>query len=113
MKRTIRLLLVLVIGFTLLAGCGGGGGDVLKGTWSGTYEDGDATWTFDGSSKCKLTTVFLDKEPGKYTIKNDTEMDITIDIWGEAKTYFYKIEGSRLTLTANDSFSPNYELTKN
>jgi len=113
MKKTIALLLVLVLGAALLAGCGNdSGGDVLKGTWEGTYEDGNATWTFDGSGKCKLTTVFLDKEPGKYTIKNGTEVDITIDGWSEAITYTYKIDGSKLTLDANNPYSPNYVLTK-
>jgi len=112
MKRTIALALALMLCITLLASCGGSGGDALKGTWEGTYEDGDAAWTFDGSGKCKLTTYFLDKEPGTYTIKSDTEVDVTINGWSDAITYTYKIDGDKLTLTANDPYSPNYDLKK-
>ena len=111
MRKSIALLLVLIIGASLLAGCGGSG-DVLKGTWQGTYEDGDATWTFDGNGKCNLTTIFLDKKPGTYTITNETKVDVKIDGWDDPITYSYKIDGSKLTLTASDPYSPNYELTK-
>jgi predicted small secreted protein len=112
MKKTIALVLALMLCITLFASCGGSGGDVLKGTWEGTYEDGNASWNFDGNGKCKLTTVFLDKEPGTYTIKNDTEVDVTINGWSDAITYTYKIDGDKLTLTANDPYSPNYDLKK-
>jgi len=111
MKKSIALLLAMILGVSLFAGCGGSG-DVLKGTWQGTYEDGDATWIFDGSGKCNLTTVFLDKKPGTYTIANETKVDINIDGWEAPITYSYTINGSKLTLTANDPYSPNYELTK-
>ena len=121
MKKSITLLLVLVLGITLLAACGGGesgggsggsGGDVLKGTWEGTNEDGDAAWTFDGKSKCTLTTYFLDKAPGAYTLNSDTEVEIKLDAWSEATIYTVTISGNSLTLKANDPYSPNYELTK-
>ena len=113
MKKTISLFLVLILGLSLLAGCGGGGGgggDALKGTWAGTYEDGDATWTFDGSGKCTLTNYFVEKEPGKYTIKSDSEVEIKLDPWDSPIIYTFKVGGDNLTLTSPDPYSPNYEL---
>ena len=113
MKRTIALLLVLMLGICLLAGCGGGGGgDALQGTWEGTYEDGEAGWNFDGKGKCKMTNAFIENQPGTYAIKSNDEVDITIDGWDAPITYAYKIEGGKLTLTAADPYSPNYELEK-
>ena len=113
MKKGLALLLVLMLGISMLliAGCGGSG-DALKGTWEGTYEDGDASWTFDGKGACTITSIVLDKSPGKYTIKDGEKVDITLDLWDAPLTYTYKIEGTKLTLTADNGYSPNYELTK-
>ena len=123
MKRIVVIVLALVLCFALAAcgggsgggsggDSGGGGGDPLKGTWEGTYEDGDATLTFDGKGKCTLTTFFLDKEAGKYTITSDGEVDIQLNIWDDPIEYSFSISGDSLTLTANNGYSPNYDLTK-
>ena len=118
MKKKLALCLAVVLGLSMLilAGCGGGSGggsgDVLKGTWVGTYEDGDASWTFDGKGGCQVTTETLDKAPGDYTIIDESQVDITLIIWSDAIAYTYKIDGSNLTLTANNGYSPNYDLTK-
>ena len=109
--RIIMIALVLTLALPLVA-CGGGGGDVLKGTWSGTSDNGDATWEFDGNGKCKLTNTFFDKEPGTYTINSSTEVTITIQGWDAPKTYKYAINGSTLTLTPTDPYSVTYILTK-
>ena len=120
MKKLIVTVLALVLCFALAA-CGGGSGgssdgggsgDPLKGTWEGTYEDGDATLTFDGKGKCTLTTFFLDKEAGKYTITSDGEVDIQLNIWDDPIEYSFSVSGDSLTLTANNGYSPNYDLTK-
>ena len=121
MKKLIVTVLALVLCFALAA-CGGGSGggssdgggsgDPLKGTWEGTYEDGDAAATFDGKGKCTLTTFFLDKEPGTYTITGDGDVDIKLNIWDEALEYSFSVSGDSLTLTAKNGYSPNYDLTK-
>ena len=116
MKKKLALFLAIVLSISVLvlAGCGGGSGsgDVLKGTWVGTYEDGDATWTFDGKGNCTLTTMTLDKAPGDYVIVDDSQVDITLIIWSEAIAYTYKVDESSLTLTANNGYSPSYDLVK-
>jgi len=111
-KKFLAALLAIVMICAVLTACGGEG-DALKGTWSGTYQDGEASWEFDGNGNCKLTNVFLQEQPGTYTIKSDTEVEINMDGWDAPITYTYKIEGDKLTLTADNPLSPNYELQKN
>ena len=122
MKKLIVIMLALVLCIALAA-CGGGsgggggssdsgGGDPLKGSWEGTYEDGDAALTFDGKGKCTLTTFFLDKEPGTYTITSDGNVDIELNIWDEALEYSFSVNEDSLTLTAKNGYSPNYDLLR-
>ena len=102
---TIALLCLLLIGVTAC------GSDALKGTWVGTYEDGEATWVFDGNGKCEMTNVFGGPNKGTYTIK-DNDAEIKLDSWDSATTYHFTIDGNNLSLTADNAYSPNYELTK-
>ena len=69
-KRFFALtaLVLVTVMLLALAACGSGGsGDALKGSWSGTDENGAVTWTFDGSGKCEMKTDALDSK-GTYTI---------------------------------------------
>ncbi|MDL2224588.1 DUF5640 domain-containing protein [Eubacteriales bacterium OttesenSCG-928-M02] len=108
--KGIGAIVLLVVVALMVVACGGNA-DALKGTWEGTYEDGNATWTFDGKGACTLTNVFSDNLKGSYTIK-DSNVEIKLDGWDNAKTYQFKIDGSALKLTASDPYSPNYELKK-
>ncbi|MDL2220810.1 DUF5640 domain-containing protein [Eubacteriales bacterium OttesenSCG-928-N14] len=109
-KVVLGILLLAAMMLTMVA-CGGSSNDALSGTWEGTYEDGAATWTFDGKGKCTLTNVFSSDLKGSYTIDGE-DVSIKLDDWENAKLYHYKIDGSKLTLTADDAYSPNYELQK-
>ena len=108
MKKSIALLLVLVLGLTLLAGCGGG--DALKGTWIGTDDNGsDATIVFDGKGGLKFGA---DKDKGTYTISG-SDVEINVDWWSDARTYTFAIDGSNLTLTRPaTAHYVNFDLTK-
>ena len=107
-KRSIALLLVLVLGLTLLAGCGGG--DALKGTWTGVDSNGsDATFIFDGKGGLKFGA---DKDKGSYTISG-SDVEISVDWWGSSRTYIFTIDGSSLTLTAPATeYYVDFELVK-
>jgi len=113
MKKSIALLLVLVLGITLLAGCGGGGGDALKGTWSGKdSNETESTFTFDGKGGLKFTSFFSDKEPGTYTITND-QVEIKVNSWDQSRTYTFAAEGNKLTLTPpEDQYYVGFDLIK-
>ena len=115
MKKMIALLLVLVLGLALLAACGGGGGDVLKGTWSGPDSNGtEITFVIDGKGGLKFTdSFFSNKEPGVYTI-TDKKVEIKVDTWDSDRNYTFAITGDKLTLTApDDMFYVGFDLTKN
>ena len=87
-------------------------GDVLKGTWGGTTNDGmEVTWKFDGSGGLKFTSIVLTDEPGTYRIE-DGKVEIEMEAWSEPKMYEFEIDGNTLTLDATDIWSPDYELTK-
>ena len=87
------------------------GNDPLKGTWKGTDEDGYATWEFQGGDKCVLTTPYGLELEGTCKVK-DGDMEVKMDAWGGSKTYHFTIDGKKLTMKADDPYSPNYELTK-
>jgi len=114
---TVALLMVFILSLLMLAGCensesgDSAGGDVLSGTWEGTYEDGDAKWTFDGKGGCEVDNAFIKGHTGTYTIKGDT-VEILLKGWDDALAYEFKIEGNTLTLTAPNPYNPNYSLTK-
>ena len=117
MKKSIALLLVLVFGVAMLVGCGGGGssgggsGDVLKGTWTGTDDNGsDVIIEFDGKGGLKYSA---DKDKGSYTIDGD-QVELRVDWWGsDYRSYTMKIDGNNLTLTRPDTaYYVNYDLTK-
>ncbi|MGN0460152.1 MAG: DUF5640 domain-containing protein [Ruminococcus sp.] len=111
MKKVISALLCIVMVLSF-ASCGGSG-DALEGTWVQEGTDyGTVTWNFDGSGKCTLDTDLLDNAEGTYTIKDDSNVTIKIDLWGEEKVYEYSVSDSTLKLTATDDLSPDYDLTK-
>lgn len=114
MKKILAITLVLAILFSFAA-CGGKK-DVLSGKWEGSSADTPATWTFD-DGKCKLSldygSDFIMDNEGTYKIDEKAgTVTIEMKLWDEAKVYEYKLDGSKLTLTATDEFSPSYDLTK-
>jgi hypothetical protein len=106
MKHTIKLLaiiaLVAIIGLTIAA-CSGGGGGKLSGTYS--TSDGSMSYTFSGK---KVTAEALgEKRGGTYELKDGKIIISSPD--GKTETYGYKLEGNTLTL---DWYGIEIPLTK-
>ena len=109
MKKMISIMLCLIM-VCSLAACGGGG-DVLKGTW--TCDDsfyGTVTWEFDGNGKCSLKND-LNDDTGTYTITNN-QVSIKMSLWDSETVYNFTASDSSLKLTATDGLAPDYDLTK-
>lgn len=115
-KKALVILLALSM-LALLCACGGAGaadegGDALKGTWEGMNNDEvSATWTFDGKGGCKMENGFGYSDDGTYKIDGST-VTIKLSGWEADVAHSFAIDGSKLTITANDEYHPNYELTK-
>ena len=108
MKKVIAILMVcmMVMG---IAACGGG--DALKGTWTGENADyGAIEWTFNGKGKCTLKHDFIDTE-GTYTIEG-TQVSIKLDTSDSTLVYDFTVSETNLKLTATDGLALDYDLTK-
>jgi hypothetical protein len=118
MRKTKSIMLVLATVMALMivlsmtaCGGGGGGGDELKGTWTGRSQDMEVTWIFDGKGGCKMENEFGFKDEGTYELSGNA-ITIELSIWDEALGYTYKIDGSHMSLVADESIRPSYELDK-
>jgi len=128
MKKLLALPVALIFGLALITGCGGdnggssvngGGGDALAGTWTGILvmdEETDWTediiWVFDGKGGLKFTNGFYDAQPGTYTITGG-KVELLVEGWDTPLIYSFSVNGDTLTMTADNGFSPDYDLTKN
>ena len=112
MKKFLALVMILAMGICVLTACGGKK-DALSGTWveENNTDYGTVTWDFDGSGKCSLKNDYFSGD-GEYTIKDDSTVNIKIDIWDAAKDYTYEISGDELKLTDPTGVAPNYTLKK-
>ena len=105
MKKALRILaivMVLALSVSLFVSCGGGDNgssepDVLAGTWKTPSDSIDqVTWEFDGHGACKFDNTAI-KQEGTYTIKDDKTVEVKLELWDEAKTYDYKINGNEMS----------------
>ena len=95
MKKSLALILALVMTCCFLVACGGGD-DALKGTWK-TPEDSldNVTWTFDGAGKCTFDNTVLQQE-GTYTIEGTTAT-VKLELWDAEKKYDFTINGNEMS----------------
>ena len=110
MKKSLSLLLALVLVLALTA-CSGSSKDAVAGTWSADLGlDGVGTWTFDGSGKCTMENDFA-KQNGTYTLQGD-QMTVQLELWDAAKTYTFSVDGISLTMTDNAGTGVDGTFTK-
>ncbi len=106
MKNMKKVLvgLVLCLSLVFITGCGS---DKLKGAWSGESNDGlKSTFTFDGKGEVTYKNDYYENN-GTDTIEYNK---VTIkDVFSDNKTYEFKIEDEKLSLTATDNYSPSYK----
>ncbi len=105
------LAVVMVLALAACGGGGGGGGDALKGTWEGSSQDFEVTWTFDGKGGCKMENEYGIKDDGTYTIDGDTVM-IKLSRWDDELEYKMTQDEKDLLLDPVEDYRPRYELTK-
>lgn len=109
MKKYVlsALLVVMLLGsLILLTACGS---NELVGKWEGLTNDGlNTTFDFKGDGKVEYSNEYGFNSNGTYEVK-DGEVKISLESWGEAKTYKYEIKDGKLKLTATDKYSPSYD----
>ncbi len=110
-RIAVAALATVLLCALILGGCGGGGGDALKGTWEGESEDFAVTWTFDGKGGCKMENEFGFKDDGTYTV-DGSSAQIKLSQWDDEIGYQFKVDGNKLILTADESYRPSYDLEK-
>ncbi|MGI6497373.1 MAG: DUF5640 domain-containing protein [Oscillospiraceae bacterium] len=109
-KLVVLAMSAMLVLMMLLSACGGGG-DALKGTWAGRSNDMEVTWTFDGKGGCKTENEYGIKDEGTYTI-DGSNLAIKMSMWDDEIKYQFKIDENHLSMTAEESYRPSYELEK-
>ncbi len=111
-KRSLALVLALIMTCCMLVACGGeGGDDVLKGTWV-TPEDSidNTTWVFDGAGNCKFDNTLAQQE-GTYTIEGNTAT-VKLELWDEPKKYDFTINGNEMSFIDQSGLASYEKLIK-
>lgn len=105
MKRFL-VCMVAILSIFLVTGCGK---NAIVGTWEGSSTDGlKTTFEFKSNGDVAYDNEYGFDSIGTYKIKGDT-ITIKLDSWDKEKEYKYEIKDKKLSLTAQDEYSPNYK----
>ncbi len=100
MKKTLCVILAVLLIAVSLCACGRGGNSII-GSWSGTAEGIAVTMTFEDDGTGVMSALGgLASEEFTYTIEGETITVKTGD--DDAEVFGYAIDGDTLTLTADD-----------
>ena len=115
MKKRFLLFSLFVASLFIFAGCGSS--NKLVGTWKG-LTDGESrdmqietTFKFEKNGDVSYSNEYGITSDGTYEIKDD-KVVISLETWSESKTYEFKVDGDKLSLTATDVYSPSYSEMK-
>ena len=107
MKKVLGCL-VLVCLLVLVTACGGKS-NALVGTWEGKTNDGlKTTFEFKKGGDVKYSNEYGFDSEGTYEIDGNM-VTINLKTWSEAKKYKFEVKDKKLSLTAQDQFSPSYK----
>ena len=105
MKRFL-VCMIAIVSLFLVTGCGK---KAIVGTWEGATTDGmKTTFEFKSNGDVAYDNEYGFDSTGTYKIKGNI---ITIELksWTKAKEYKYEIKDNKLSLTAQDDYSPSYK----
>lgn len=104
-----KLVICLVAVFSLLLITGCGKSNKLVGKWDGATNDGlKTTFEFKKNGDVSYSNEYGFNSEGTYKIKDDV-VTITLKSWSEAKEYKFEVKDNKLSLTAQDKYSPSYK----
>lgn len=106
MKKYFGIFMVVVC---LLCVTACGKGNKLVGKWTGETNDGlETTFNFKKDGKVEYSNEYGFDSTGTYEIKKDV-VTITLESWSESKEYKFEVKDGKLSLTAQDKYSPSYK----
>ena len=112
MKKKYLLIVTVFLSLFLLVGCGGKD-NALVGEWKG-LTDGESrdmqietTFNFKSNGDVEYSNEFGINSTGTYEIKDDI-VTIKLESWESAKDYKFEVKDDKLSLTAQDVYSPSY-----
>ena len=112
MKKKYLLILTLFVSLFVLVGCGGKD-NALVGKWQGYSDDGkeygeqEAIFEFKSDDTVSFVSGYGIEGNGTYEIKEDI-VSIKLDSWEKAKDYKFEVKDNKLSLKAQDEYSPSY-----
>ena len=106
MKKII-VCLVAVLSLVLVTGCGKS--SPLIGKWEGKTNDGmKTTFEFKKKDKVSYSNEYGINSEGTYKVKDDI-VTISLEAWSQDKEYKFEVKNNKLSLTAQDKYSPSYK----
>ena len=105
MKKIIYSL-VGVLCLLVIVGCGKK--EKIVGTWYGETNDGlETTFVFKSNGNVTYENSYGINSEGTYKVKDDI-ITISLATWDVSKEYKFEIKDNKLSLTAQDGYSPSY-----
>ena len=112
MKKTLALVLVVVMVAMLFVGCGGkeSDSDKILGKWSCEQDGAEIVMEFKKDGKATMSILYNGESLGEQEIEykiDGSKLVVTVD--GEEESSDFKIEGKTLTITEDGE---NLEFTR-
>lgn len=107
--KKILICMIAVVSIFLVTACGK---KAIVGTWEGESNDGlKTTFVFKSDGKVEYKNEYGFDSTGTYKIKDDI-VTISLKSWDKDKEYKFEVKSNKLTLTAQDEYSPSYKEMK-